>query len=102
MNAKNLHDLVADKLERNPALLNIALENIDRWLSQGHGVARHLEEWREKILHAERSSEGLQALLNLLRDRSETAERFKEYAPFAGILTAAERHVFIRECVYSH
>lgn len=52
-----LHELTADKLERDPALL---------------------------------------------RDCSETTERLREFAAFAGVLTAAERAPSIRPCAYSH
>ncbi len=99
---KTLHDLAADKLEQDPSLLHIPLENIDCWTAQGHGVPHRLEQWRQIILGARKSPENFQALLDLLRDRSETAGRLKDFAPFAGVLTASERQTVIRECVYSH
>src|SRR2546425_12563307 len=99
---KTLHDLVADKLERDPSLLRIPLENIDRWIARGHTAPHRLEQWRQIILRAQQSAEGLQELLALLRDRSEETQRLRDFAPFAGVLTAAERLPVIRECVYSH
>ena len=99
---KTLHDLVADKLERTPTLLRIPLENIDRWLTNGHTAPSRLKEWRKILIQAQSSTEGFQKLLTLLRDRSEETERLREFAPFAGVLTAAERLPLIRECVYSH
>jgi len=99
---KTLHDLVADKLERNPSLLHISLENIDRWIAKGDGNPHRLEEWRQIILRAHENSDAFQSLLDLLRDHSERSERLKDFAPFAGVLTAAERQAVIRECVYSH
>ena len=99
---KTLHDLVADKLERDPSLLRISLENIDRWLANGHTAPQRLEQWRLLIQKAQSSPEGFRELLGLLRDRSEATERLREFAPFAGVLTAAERLILIRECVYSH
>lgn len=99
---KTLHDLVADKLEQNPSLLSIPLENIDRWTRECHSAPHRLEQWCQIILRAQETPEGFQSLLNLLRDHGETAERLKEFAPFAGVLTAAERQTVIRECVYSH
>lgn len=99
---KTLHECVADKLERDRSLLRIPLENIDRWLAQGHTAPHRLEQWRQIILQAQQSEPGFQALLELLRDRGEAAERLKEFAPFAGTLTAAERLAVIRQCVYSH
>jgi hypothetical protein len=43
---KTLHDLVANKIERDPALLRVPLENIDRWLANGHTAPHRLEQWR--------------------------------------------------------
>ncbi|SRR6266478_4627506 len=100
--AKTLHDLVADKLERDPSLLHIPLENIDRWLANGHTAPHRLEHWRKIILRAHQLPGGFRELLALLRDRSEETERLREFAPFAGVLTAAERLPVIRQCVYSH
>lgn len=99
---KTLHDLTADKLERDPSLLRIPLENIDRWIAKGHTAPHRLEQWRAIILRAQQSVDGFQELLALLRDRGEQTERLREFAPFAGVLTAAERLPIIRQCVYSH
>jgi len=99
---KTLHELIADKLKREPGLLRIPLENIDRWIANGHTAPHRLEQWRQIILRAQASAEGFQELLALLRDRSQETERLREFAPFAGVLTAAERLPVIRQCVYSH
>jgi hypothetical protein len=66
-----LHELVADKLDRadpatRDALLRIPLENIDRWIANGHTAPRRLEYWREGILDAHASPVGFQSLLELL------------------------------------
>ncbi len=97
---KTLHELVADKLERDPALLRIPLENIDRWLANGHTAPHRLEEWRKIILQAQESPEGLLELLNLLRATDEAAVRLKDFAPFAGTLTRDERRVAAPSCAY--
>jgi len=52
---KILPDLVADKLEQadgttREALLRIPLENIDRWLANGHTAPHRLEQWRLTLL----------------------------------------------------
>ncbi len=99
---QTLHDLVADKLERDRSLLRIPLENIERWLANGHTAPHRLEQWRQIILRAQEGEEGFQALLTLLRDNSPASERLREFAPFAGVLTARERLPLIRRCVYSH
>lgn len=99
---KTLDELTADKLERDPSLLHIPLENIDRWRANGHTAPHRLEKWRQIILRAQHSPEGLRQLLALLRDRSEATQRLRDFAPFAGVLTAKERLPVIRQCVYSH
>ncbi|MBI2929347.1 MAG: hypothetical protein HYY24_27090 [Verrucomicrobia bacterium] len=99
---KTLDDLVADKLERDRSLLSIPLENIDRWLAQGHSAPHRLEQWRQILLRAQASEEGFQALLELLRDRSEDAVHLKSFDPFPGVLTTLERRQVILECAYAH
>ena len=97
---KSLHDLVADKLERDPSLLRIPLENIDRWIARGHTAPHRLEQWRQIILRAQQSAEGLRELLALLRDGSEETQRLRDFAPFAGVLTTQERRQASTECAY--
>ena len=97
---KTLHELVADKLERDPALLRIPLENIDRWLANGHTAPHRLEQWREITLRAQESEDGFKTLLNLLRAHDETSARLKDFAPFAGTLTREERRGAAPSCAY--
>ncbi len=99
---KTLHDLVADKIERDPSLLRIPLENIDRWLAHGHSAPHRLEQWRQIILRAQESSDKFQELLALLRDGSEQAVHFKSFDPFPGVLTTMERRRILLECAYAH
>src|SRR5436309_11077881 len=100
-----LHELIADKLERadpasRAALLRIPLENIDRWLANGHTAPHRLEQWQQIILRAQQSQEGFADLVARLRDRSETAQRLRDFAPFAGVLTLEERRQAESECAY--
>ena len=100
-----LHDLVADKLERcDPAareeLLSLPLENIARWLANGHTAPHRLEEWRKILLRAQQSPDGFADLLRLLRDPAEPARRLRDFAPFAGSLTREERRQAEPECAY--
>ena len=102
---KTLHDLVADKLEQaspetRQALLRIPLENIDRWIANGHTAPHRLEQWRAIVLRAQQAPEGFHELLTLLRDKAESAGRLLDFAPFAGILTAAERRDAVSLCAY--
>jgi len=103
---KTLHDLVADKLEQaepaaRQALLRIPLDNIDRWLLNGYTAPHRLEQWRQILQRAQASPAGFQALLHLLRDDSASAQRLKDFAPFAGVLTRQERHQAAPECAYN-
>lgn len=99
---KTLHELVADKLERDPSLLRIPLGNIDRWIAHGHTAPPRLEQWREIIRRAQASHDGFQTLLGLLRDRSDAAMHLKSFDPFPGVLTTLERRQVILECAYAH
>jgi hypothetical protein len=85
--------LIADKIEADPSLLRIPLDNIDRWLGNGHWAKRELTQWREWIVHAQSSPEGMTRLLDLLRDDSEEARDWKGFSPFPGVLTKEERRL---------
>ena len=82
--------LIADKIEADPALLAIPLDNIERWLSQGHSAVMRLEQWRTMLLEAKASAAGMATLLALLRDQSWEVVFFKEFAPTPGILNKEE------------
>ena len=86
--------LIADKIEADPSLLRIPLENIERWVANGHRAATKFHEWREVIGQAHASQEGMNQLLWLLRDDSESTRWFKGWDPFPGILTQADRRLF--------
>lgn len=85
-----LYSFMADKIEADPALLQIGLNNIARWLAQGHSAVKRLEAWRSMILAAQTSPEGMNKLLGLLRDPSPDAVLWKDFAPFPGVLTGEE------------
>ena len=82
--------LIADKIEADPSLLQIGLNNIARWLQRGHSATKRLESWRSMISAAQTSSEGMRRLLDLLRDPSPDAVMWKEYSPFPGVLNKEE------------
>ena len=104
---KTLQDLIANKLEQadltaRAELLGIPLENIERWLSNGHSAPHRLEQWREIIFEAQNSHEGFHRLLTLLRDGGEEATHLKSFDPFPGVLTTIERRQYLLECAYAH
>ncbi|HEY5793159.1 MAG TPA: hypothetical protein VIS74_07660 [Chthoniobacterales bacterium] len=97
-----MYRLIAQKIRRNPELLDIALANIERWLAKGQDQPHRLREWRDRIREAQADEAGLRALLELLQEDSERADYLRGFAPFAGILSTQERRPFIRECAYVH
>ncbi len=102
---KTLHELVADKLEQadaapQAALLQIPLDNIGRWLANGHTAPHRLEQWRQILVRGQESPEGFAELLEVLRDTGECARRLRDFAPLAGLLTRQERHQAAPECAY--
>ncbi len=81
---------IADKIEAEPALLEIPLSNIRRWLGNGHWATRELAQWRSWIEEAQGSPAGLRRLLERLRNDSEESRDWKGYDPFPGILSDKE------------
>jgi hypothetical protein len=86
--------LIADKIEADPSLLSIPLDNVDRWIDRGVQPRSKLMEWRVLVVAAQASKAGLDKLLDVLRDDSEPVRYFKGFDPFPGVLTLAERQSF--------
>ena len=99
-------EAIAQKIEVDSGLLRIPLENIERWLANGHTAPHRLVEWREIILRAKNSDDlngsGLAELLALLRARDECSLHLKSFDPFPGILTSKERQIILLQCAYAH
>jgi hypothetical protein len=85
-----LHRLVAEKLRREPALLEIARANLSRWRASAtpNDVA-YLEVWRRLV------EAGVEACIAAATEDSERAAALRQASPFAGILTPAERSAFL-------
>ena len=80
-----LHSAIAEKLRANPALIAIALDNIERWSRAGGRSQPYWDAWREIL------SRPLPEILDLLGEESERMTALRQATPFAGVLTAAER-----------
>jgi hypothetical protein len=94
---------VADKIEGDVSLLRIPLENIDRWIARGVcSNPRWFLRWRELISLARSDAGALRQILEILRADTEEARCWRDYSPFAGVLSSAERRGVIRLCAYSH
>jgi hypothetical protein len=80
-----MHQLIAAKVQADPALLDKARENVRRWQESDGSPKLALAEW-EQIL-----SGPVNQVAQFLAERSERATRLRQSSPFAGILTEAER-----------
>jgi hypothetical protein len=94
--------LVADKIERDPALLERSRETLVRWLANGVAPRHRLQAWIDRIDRALAEPESLEKLLARLREDSEDAELDRDFSPFGCLLTKEERRAFIQQCAYSH
>ena len=81
-----MHCRIAQKISRDPELLDKARGNLERWVANTKGPKpRYLREW-EKILQRP-----WPAIAELITSMSEEATRLRSSSPFAGVLTKAER-----------
>jgi len=84
--------LIADKLRANPAGIQHARDNLERWLRECSERSRPaLFEWRQLL------DGPVEDLLSFLTSREERAVRLRQSSPFAGILTSEERWAILRD-----
>ena len=83
-----LHEAVARKLIDHPELLDIARQNLHRWLAQNPHSA--LLEWQRLL-----ETLAFHELLEFLRASDERATRLRQSSPFAGVLTPRERQAIL-------
>lgn len=94
--------LIADKIARDPGLLQTGLDNIARWTANGADQQHRLRQWEGMIRAAQASKPGMESLLSALREDSEQAAHLREFAPFAGILSHNEIVEILRPCAFAH
>jgi len=82
------HRAMAEKIRRQPALVEIARENLRRWFAAEPGAtpSQARREW-QRILEGEDVDE----IIRLMTDPTEEGHRRRQSTPFAGILTPEER-----------
>ncbi len=81
-----MHCKIAQKIARNPALVDKAKANIERWCAKApDSKPRYLGEWQEIL---ERPWPEIVEFITSMRDES---TRLRSSSPFAGILSADER-----------
>ena len=77
---------LAKKIDADRTLLQVGLDNIERWAKLHGGLPRAHEEWRNLI-----EGEPWEKLRDMLIEESDEGQRLRSSSPFAGIVTPAER-----------
>jgi hypothetical protein len=82
-----MHAAIARKIERDPALMEIARGNLHRWrqLEAHRPTPKWLKEWSTML------NRPWPEIASLMVDPSERAARLRQSSPFAGLLSAVER-----------
>ncbi len=81
-----MHLLIADKMLRDPALVEHARRNIRRWKARDAGdLPEGLRQW-ERILERPTTE-----IASIMTEPSERAAQLRQSSPFAGLLSAGER-----------
>ena len=81
-----MHCKIAQKISRNPTLLNKAKANLERWSAKSEQpLPQYLREWQEIL------ERPWPEIAEIITSMSEDATRLRSSSPFAGVLTAAER-----------
>lgn len=93
-----MHRLVAAKVRREPALFEKARRTLDRWRDPANPTRSgpYLEEWARLM------ARGMEPALATAVEDSERATALRQCSPFAGVLTPAERHAFLKEWSTRH
>ena len=80
-----LHRAIAEKLRDDPALLQIARDNLDRWSITASRSQPYWDAWRDIL------NQPLPEILDLIVEESERMTELRQSTPFAGVLDPAER-----------
>ena len=85
-----LHRAVAERIRQNPALMDKARENLEKYLDQylreNRTLPKALSEWWDIL-----TNQSLETVLAFLVSSDEPAFRLRQSSPFAGILEPRER-----------
>ncbi len=92
---------VAEHVRRDRSHVTRALAWVDARLARADDSTRWVDEqWRELLLDALASPQGLGAVLAVLEDRTENAIRLRQPCPFVGVLSQDERSCILAEHRY--
>jgi hypothetical protein len=94
--------LVARQLQREPALLAVARDNVRRWLADGVQARERLLAWDDLLARAQAGPQGMARLQQLLAADDPESQRLCEFAPFAGLLTREQRREARDLCSFRH
>ena len=83
---------IAEKLRDEPALLDVARANIDRWAARSGYAPPSLAEWAAILAERE-----LGAIITILTGDTEESRRLRQSSPFVGILSEDERRAIFDE-----
>lgn len=85
--------IIANRLEADPSLVDVARRNLSRWKEKNGGVLfPDLQRWEEII-----ENDSLEKILELLRSESEEATQLRQSNPFVGIISHQERWRILKE-----
>ena len=81
-----MHCKIAQKISRDPKLLDKARANLERWSAKSEDpVPQYLREWQEIL------ERPWPEIAELITSMSEDATRLRSSSPFAGVLSEDER-----------
>jgi hypothetical protein len=80
-----MHVLIAKKVTANPALLQIASANLERWGANHNPAPRWISEWREIL------KKPWPEISALITSSNQESDRLRKSTPFVGILSPDER-----------
>lgn len=88
-----LHRLVAEKVRRDPSLIDDARARLERWkeMNTRASVPYYITDWTEIL------DRGLEATLAFMIDEGEYATQLRQSSPFSCMLTQQERWAFLAE-----
>ncbi len=87
-----LHQLAAVRLQTNPALIETAKSNLNKWLEKTPNVTAWLE-WQNIL-----ETKSLKKVLEIMTAETGEGQRLRSSSPFAGLVTEQERHAVIEYC----
>jgi hypothetical protein len=87
-----LHQLAALRLRTNPALIETAKSNLQKWLKKTPNVNAWLE-WQNIL-----ETKSLKKVLEIITAETDEGQRLRSSSPFAGLVTEQERKIIIEYC----